>query len=622
MPEYLAPGVYVEEVSFSPATITGVSTSTTAFIGVTERGPSKAPVALSSMAEFEQVFGGAPHPMFRLEKHTPRTGTSPLSAEGATQPAEMPEITFQVGSETYALVQTNPVYALHAAIRMFFVNGGGRCVVVSCGAYGDAFDSAEMLDALNTLKAIEDPNLIVIPEVTRLPRAGAATVNQAALAQCEDGRNRFAILDIPGGYLDRTDPRGDPIAAFRDDIGTRALSFGASYYPWLETAMFHPEDFTFANIEPDSRPLLATLLTKAGATPEAEGISAPTLTGDFTIVASPGQTVQLTLGDFRAVDDSPAKRLRYSILDTGRMTGRIVTTGTGKRRSGFRQKGLVRGRISFARDADATDPGQFEIAVIDKDGQKTVQRTVFVVSDEKSAAIGPILQEIAADETEVREDVRARDHTLRRTSPLYAEITRRMAVYANTLPPGAAMAGIYARTDNARGVWKAPAGVSLNAVRRPAIAIGDREQGALTAPNSGPSINAIRSFTGRGILVWGARTMASRDNEWRYVPVRRFAIMVEQSVRLSTQPLLFEENDADVWQTIHAMVGNFLGQLWRSGALAGRKPSEAYFVKVGLGETMTQDDVLNGRLIVDIGIAPVRPAEFVIIRIQQKTQSR
>ena len=186
MPEYLAPGVYVEEVSFGAVPITGVSTSTTAFVGVTEHGPTRSPVALSSMAEFEQVFGGAPHPMFRLDKYTPRNGISPLSPEGVTQPAEMPEITFQAGSETYALVQTNPAYALHAAIRMFFINGGGRCVIASSGAYGDAIDSAEMLEALNTLKAIQEPNLVVIPEVTRLPRAEAARVNQAALALCED----------------------------------------------------------------------------------------------------------------------------------------------------------------------------------------------------------------------------------------------------------------------------------------------------------------------------------------------------------------------------------------------------------------------------------------------------
>ena len=482
MPEYLAPGVYVEEVSFAASSITGVSTSTTAFIGVTERGPLKAPVALSSMAEFEQVFGGAPHPSFHLEKHVTRTGTSPLSDAGATQPAELPEITFQAGSETYALVQTNPAYLLHAALRMFFINGGGRCVVVSCGTYGDAFDSAEMLGALDTLKDIDDPNLIVVPEVTRLPRAEASMVNQAILAQCEDTGSRFAILDIPGGYLDRADPRGDPIAAFRDDIGTQALSFGAAYYPWCEAAVFRPEDFTFANIDPDSRPLLVTLLTDVGTAPEAGKISAPTLTGDFTIVARPGQSVPLTLDDFRAVDDSRARNLRYSILDTGQMTGRLVTTGTGKRRSGFRQKGLAQGKISFIRDKDAVDPGQFDIVVTDKNGRKSAQRTVFVVSDENAADRGRILQKIASDEADQQREVRALDHTLRRTSPLYAEITRRMAAYANTLPPGAAMAGVYTRTDNARGVWKAPAGVSVTGILRPTVTIQNRQQDNLNSP--------------------------------------------------------------------------------------------------------------------------------------------
>ncbi len=214
----------------------------------------------------------------------------------------------------------------------------------------------------------------------------------------------------------------------------------------------------------------------------------------------------------------------------------------------------------------------------------------------------------------------AHDRTLRRTSPLYADITRKMAGYANTMPPGAAMAGVYARTDSERGVWKAPAGVSISGVLRPTVALKDRDQGDLNAPVDGTSVNAIRNFAGRGTLVWGARTMASHDNEWRYVPVRRFAIMVEQSLIGATQSAVFEENDANSWATIRLMADDFLARLWRSGGLAGQRSSDAYFVKVGLGETMTEDDVLNGRLIVDIGFAPLRPAEFVIIRIQHKTR--
>ncbi len=116
--------------------------------------------------------------------------------------------------------------------------------------------------------------------------------------------------------------------------------------------------------------------------------------------------------------------------------------------------------------------------------------------------------------------------------------------------------------------------------------------------------------------------MAGYDNEWRYIPVRRFAIMIENSLTLATKPFVFEENDAGSWSAIRAMANDFLTRLWRSGGLAGQRPSEGYFVKVGLGETRAEADVLNGRLIVDIGIAPVRPAEFVMIRIQQKIQSR
>jgi Bacteriophage tail sheath protein len=190
-----------------------------------------------------------------------------------------------------------------------------------------------------------------------------------------------------------------------------------------------------------------------------------------------------------------------------------------------------------------------------------------------------------------------------------------------TLPPTPAMAGIYAKVDGSRGVWKAPANVSVNSIYDVTDFITDEEQDDMNIdPGSGKSVNAIRPFTGKGILVWGARTLEGNSSEWKYISVRRFFIMVEESSKKATFPFVFEPNDANTWVKVRAMLENYLTLLWRQGALAGAKPEHAFFVKCGLGQTMTAQDVLDGKLIVEIGMAAVRPAEFIILRFMHKLQ--
>ena len=183
------------------------------------------------------------------------------------------------------------------------------------------------------------------------------------------------------------------------------------------------------------------------------------------------------------------------------------------------------------------------------------------------------------------------------------------------IPPSGAVCGAYARTDNERGVHKAPANVVVRNILDLNANITTGEQEILNPRG----INVIRSFrsSNRGIQIWGARTISS-DPEWRYVPVRRLFLFLEESIDRGTQFAVFEPNDPTLWATISRSVTNFLTAVWRDGALFGATPEEAFFVDVGLN-TMTQDDIDNGRLIVNIGIAPVRPAEFVIFRISQKT---
>ncbi len=205
---------------------------------------------------------------------------------------------------------------------------------------------------------------------------------------------------------------------------------------------------------------------------------------------------------------------------------------------------------------------------------------------------------------------------------LFNQIKAEMNKQRVTLPPGSAIAGVYARVDAARGVWKAPANVSLYNVIKPTVRITSQDQESLNVdPVAGKSVNAIRVFTGKGILVWGARTLAGNDNEWRYVPVRRFFNMVEESIKKSTYWAVFEPNDANTWIKVKSMIENYLIQKWRDGALAGAKPDDAFYVKVGLGITMTALDILEGRMNVEIGMAVVRPAEFIILKFSHKMQT-
>jgi phage tail sheath protein FI len=203
--------------------------------------------------------------------------------------------------------------------------------------------------------------------------------------------------------------------------------------------------------------------------------------------------------------------------------------------------------------------------------------------------------------------------------PAVTNMVSSVRKFMSKLPPSGAVAGIYARVDNARGVWKAPANESINSVVGPTVQITAEEQERLNVDTvAGKSINAIRAFTGKGTLVWGARTLAGNDNEWRYVPVRRFFNMVEESSKKATEPFVFEPNDANTWVKVQGMLENFLTILWRQGALQGAKPEHAFYVAVGLGKTMTALDILEGRMIVEIGMAVVRPAEFIILRFSHK----
>lgn len=213
--------------------------------------------------------------------------------------------------------------------------------------------------------------------------------------------------------------------------------------------------------------------------------------------------------------------------------------------------------------------------------------------------------------------------SLKRTHPDAFNFAREKVKKARViLPPSAAIAGVYSTNDRNQGVWKSPANVSLASVLEPMVKIDTRYQEDLNVDvMSGKSVNALRMFRGRGTLVWGARTLDGNDNEWRYVPVRRFFNMVEESVKKSTEWAVFEPNNANTWNKVQSMIETYLTRKWREGALVGVKPSYAFFVRCGLGSTMTANDIQLGRMNVEIGMAVVRPAEFIVFKFSHKLKS-
>lgn len=199
-------------------------------------------------------------------------------------------------------------------------------------------------------------------------------------------------------------------------------------------------------------------------------------------------------------------------------------------------------------------------------------------------------------------------------SDTYRRIKDSVRQAANRLPPTGAIAGVIAKTDQSRGVWKAPANVALHCVSNLSIQLTSSQQAPLNIdPNEGKSINAIRKITGRGILIWGARTLAGNDPALRFIPARRMLLFLERSILRGLKPFVFEPNDANTWSSIRQVIEDFLRQLWRSGAFAGYSERDAFNVQCGLGSTMTPSDLSAHRIKIQVAVALQRPAEFSVL---------
>ena len=237
-------------------------------------------------------------------------------------------------------------------------------------------------------------------------------------------------------------------------------------------------------------------------------------------------------------------------------------------------------------------------------------------------AEGAVPQDIVAEVTTLKAHTAPEvNNILVNLSNAFRRVMVLVAQQINLLPPSAAMAGIYMRSDSSHGVWKAPANTSPVSVVSPAVAISQDEQENLIVDIvEGKSINAIRVFPGLGLLVWGARTLDGNSADWRYISVRRTMIMLEQSIQFAIQAFVFAENATGTWETIQAMIGNFLTDIWKSGGLRGATAADAFSVSCGLGETMTAEDILEGILRVTVQVALTRPGEFIVTTFQLQMQ--
>ena len=284
--------------------------------------------------------------------------------------------------------------------------------------------------------------------------------------------------------------------------------------------------------------------------------------------------------------------------------------------------------LSFANiEPEAEGEGAYATLALDlaKSVVPKIESLDISDDDAKKLELTPKQKELvsffkALSNFDVKNDPTDLHNTLTVVCPKYAAMMNTMSEMLNLMPPSAAMAGIYARVDNNEGVWKAPANVGINGVVSPAVNLTNDEQEDLNVPLNGKAVNAIRYFVGDGIKVWGARTLDGNSLDWRYVNVRRTMIMLEESIKQASKAYVFDANTSTTWLTMKNMIGNFLNSVWKRGGLAGATPEDAYEVHVGLGDTMTPEDILEGILRVTVKVALIRPAEFIELTFQQQQQ--
>jgi hypothetical protein len=589
---YKTPGVYIEEIAKFPPSVAEVETAIPVFVGHTRKADrivpddlKQKPFRITSFLEYETYFGDSYYQDIIVTVDSNKT---PVKAEAD---------------------KASP-YLMYHAVHSFFDNGGGPCYIFSVGTYpakdatpsDSLYDDSGTTSALNQIKKIDEITLLVFPDLTALnDEAKYYNILKKALIQCGDLKDRFTIMDTFPFYVGDDTKKGldmdKTISTLRTGVGTTELRYGAAYFPYLKTTY----NYTYLN---SNVKFLHEVDKKDG---ELQGL----IYDDVLLLINASQLGDVIAGAMEGVTkDNKADRKSLIQKSWESLQFYIVDE---------KKKPIEAVILPIQEDVDKV---LAEIEANDKPADASKK----ALNDEIKKFIDSVnkdkIQKNASNAT-VKANTTDKNKTLLTTivSPAFqakvSQVTGKLYV---ELPPSAAMAGLYAHVDRTRGVWKAPANVSVQSCIEPVFKISDAEQSGLNVHETGKSVNVIRTFTGRGVQVWGARTLAGNDNEWRYVSVRRFFNMVEESVKKATEPFVFEPNDANTWVKVKGMIENFLILQWRAGALAGAKPEDAFYVAVGLNQTMTALDILEGRMIVEIGMAAVRPAEFIILRFSHKMQ--
>jgi uncharacterized protein len=513
MPEYLAPGVFIEEIERGPRPIEGVPTSTAAFIGEAERGPTK-PRAITSYGDYKRWFG---------DVFGNRDRYLPYAVNGF----------FENGGRRMFVCRVVGEEATTAGREA----GEFRVEAVGAGAWGNRI---WVSIAASSTKTTKDNQVIPVGFRVRAaywsqfpegfePFDPFDTANRAKLPRpvvTEDFDDLVATASSPDFYAKRLAGNSALINLVGPDDSSPDLVDGGM----LEDGEDDPTELNAADFRGD----------KAGNRQSEQGLAALEL--------DPYREVALVHAPFHGPDQDNISRDIITHCENQRFRFAVIDSG----------------------------PNEGDVALIDP--RTTLTDTTYAafyypwtrISDPQTGAL-------------------------------------------KLVPPGGYALGIYARTDTERGVFKAPANEIVRGAVDLRYDINERLQETLNPRG----VNAIRSFPGRGIRVWGARTLSS-NALWRYVSVRRLFIFLERSIYEGTQWVVFEPNDERLWARVKDTLRIFLRAQWRNGALFGKTEEEAFFITCDR-TTMSQDEILNGRLVCEIGIAPVRPAEFVIFRVFQHT---
>jgi phage tail sheath protein FI len=669
---YKTPGVFIEEIPKFPPSIAAVETAIPAFVGYTAKAEKRGesligkPTKISSLLEYGTYFGEGIAPQ-KIQVVT----------EGAANNHAVLSVEIDDGNRFYLYDSVRLFYdngggdCYISSVGLYDQTNG---VVIG---EQDA-DPMGMLTGLFALEKKDEPTILLFPDAVSMDEPSFYSLQQAALMQCADLQDRVAVLDLQENVAE-----GDLALAadtFRNSIGINALKYGMAYAPWIYTSYPREVDYGVLkdNVYQNAADVPANLLDLTTLTSDSATNSMVTnlenAIEDANEVQDRIDTIQgasasmadalKALADTAIQADDATRQAKLNAMMTFVRNTALQSFTTWNPANAFKGsllandvqsygksptlwKGGISSLIAIERNADVgtltgndndevtalytalgsnswlggastTVTAKLPATFYSAGGATPTQQVQKIVLD-VTAAFNQLANYVNIIQSSAAAYKKAAQDALYENHPYISKWVAAVKKEMGKVPPSGGVAGIYARVDNARGVWKAPANESLNNVTGPAYDVSANEQAGLNVdPTAGKSINIIRSFIGKGTLIWGARTLAGNDNEWRYVPVRRFFNMVEESSKKATEQFVFEPNDANTWVKVQGMIENFLTTMWRQGALQGAKPEHAFYVAVGLGKTMTALDILEGRMIVEIGMAVVRPAEFIILRFSHK----